>query len=38
MLCNSTVKQAMDLIAKKNIEKENKGIHRTASYFASEFP
>lgn len=37
MLCNSTVKQAMELIAKKNIGKQTKGIDRTASYLASEF-
>lgn len=38
MLCNSTVKQVMELITKKNMGKQNKGIHRTARYFATEFP
>lgn len=38
MLCNSTVKQAMEPIAKKNRAKQTKGVHRTVSYFASEFP
>lgn len=38
MLCNSTVKQAMELMAKKNRAKQTKGIHRTANYCASEFP
>lgn len=38
MLCYSSVKQAMEHIAKENIGKQTKSIHIAASYSTSEFP